>query len=67
MRGGQEKEERNPGGNSVFTWRGASGMDVHSFTAQREGTRQKASLALLNFFGGSLGEEGEAQKLPSGF
>lgn len=42
-------------------------MDVHSFTAQQEGTRQKASLALLNFFGGSLGEEGEAQKLPSGF
>lgn len=38
-----------------------------SFTARREGTHQKASLALLNFFGGSLGGEGEAQKLPSGF
>jgi hypothetical protein len=33
-----------------------------------EGRRcQKASLALLNFFGGSLGWEGKAQKLHSGF
>ena len=31
------------------------------------GVDQKASLALLNFFGGSLGWEGKAQKLSSGF
>ena len=31
------------------------------------GIDQKASLALLNFFGGSLGWEGKPQKLSSGF
>lgn len=31
------------------------------------GIDQKASLALLNFFGGSLGWEGKAQKVSSGF
>lgn len=67
--GGEKKEGRNP---QVETWHlleeePAECTCIDSFTAQREGIAQKASLALLNFFGGSLGWEGKAQKLRSGF
>lgn len=71
-RSGRRRTKRRKEETPVETWHlleeePAEWTCMDSFTAQREGIAQKASLALLNFLGGSLGWEGKAQKLRSGF
>lgn len=68
----RKRRKRRKEENRVETWHlleeePAECTCRDNFPAQREGIGQKASLALLNFFGGSLGWEGKAPKLHSGF
>lgn len=67
----ERRRQRRKEENWVEAWhlleQPAACARTDSFTAQREGIHQRASLVLLNFFGGSLGWEGKTQKLRSGF